>query len=84
MARIEQPEVQRRLLAGYCGPFSIGLGLDPEAADHGAEHPPVVIVRVDDAAGISPPHHIELEGESLRVVVQGNYQAPRPLGSMLS
>jgi len=74
MDQIELPDVQRVLLADYEGPFSIGIGTDPLH-----EPAPAVIVRVADVAGVHAPKHIQVDGEFVRVIVQGNYAPPRLL-----
>lgn len=78
MAEIEQPDVQRALLADYQGPYSIGIGPDPREPVKSVLHP-VVIVRVSHKDSIHPPRSIKVEGEDVPVVVQGGYDAPRPL-----
>jgi len=80
MDRIEQPDVQRTLLADYAGPFSIGIGADPQDSPTA-----VVIVRVaDDASCVHAPPHIDVDGQSVRVIVQGNYSVPHKLRRLVS
>lgn len=73
-ALIERPEVQRQLLNGYRGPFSLGITLNPWNRRELA-----ISVQI---AGSDPSHlpsEVELEGETIPVVVEGDFKTPYPL-----
>ncbi len=73
-ALIEQPEVQRQVLNGYRGPFSLGITLNPWNRRELA-----IAVQIADSDPSSLPSTVELEGERIRVVVEGGFKSPRPL-----
>jgi hypothetical protein len=68
---LELPEVHRRLLAGYAGPYSLGVG---QAS--GRSGVPVLVLHVAAKPSSAFPDHLELEGESVPVVVKRNFVAP--------
>ena len=69
-----RPDVHRRLLGSYRGPYSLGVTRVP--LEEGGE--PALLVRVvgDDVAG-TVPRSLEVDGERVRVVVDGSYAPPR-------
>lgn len=68
---LELPEVHRRLLAGYAGPYSLGVGQAP-----GRTGAPVLVLHVDAKLSSAFPEHLELDGEIVPVVVKRNFVAP--------
>jgi hypothetical protein len=73
-ALIERPEVQRQLLKGYRGPFSLGITLNPWNRRELA-----ISVQIADSDPSRLPSEVELEGEMISVVVEGDFKTPRPL-----
>lgn len=68
---LEVPEVQERLLAGYSGKYSLGIGNSP-----GPTGEPVLVLHVQEGSAIDFPDHLNLDGEVVRVLVQQNFIAP--------
>ena len=68
-----RPEVHRRLLGSYRGPYALGVTRVPP--DESGE--PALLVRVvgEDVAR-TVPTSIEIDGEQVRVVVDGTFQPP--------
>jgi hypothetical protein len=66
---VERPEVHRRILGAYTGPYSLGVAATP--------HGPAVVLKVADPTGF--PTSVILDGEQIPVVVHGGFRAPVPL-----
>jgi hypothetical protein len=70
---IERPEVQQRILNDYDGGYSLGITLNPQNKSEMA-----IRVRVEgEDADI--PSHITLDGETIPIIVHGNFKVPEPL-----
>jgi hypothetical protein len=68
---LERPEVLREILAGYSGPYSLGIGRGP-----------VVILQVEGATESHFPSMIELGGEEVQLVVKRDFRVPVPLSAV--
>ncbi len=71
---VERPEVQRKLLRGYKGGYSLGLTLNPANSEQIA-----IRVRIEDQEAPHLPDEIELEGERIPVIVNTGFRVPAPL-----
>ena len=69
---IELPETHRRILSGYQGAYSLGIG---QAVQHGGRH--LLILQVENQPGHAFPTEIRLDGEIVPLVVRGNFSTPR-------
>jgi hypothetical protein len=69
---LERPEVLRKILAGYSGPYTLGIGKGP-----------VVILQVDGATERRFPSTIDLDGEKVSLVVKRNFRVPVPLRAVV-
>ncbi|MFP3604663.1 hypothetical protein [Paraburkholderia sp. SIMBA_053] len=69
---VVQPDVHQEVLAGYTGPYSLGVG--KSAGGRQA----VLILQVEKDAGRFPKH-IERDGETVPVVVKTGYVEPQAL-----
>ena len=70
---LDRPEVHRWILAGYDGPYSLGIGADPRLTG------PVLILRVVATTKRIFPNTIKLEGEVVPIVVKTDFKVPSPL-----
>jgi hypothetical protein len=73
---IETPEVHRRLLAGYEGPYALGITRDPEDESRLA-----LRLRIEAERPPAIPDEIVLDGEAVPVVVDTRFRGPVPLKS---
>ena len=71
---IEQREVQREILGSYEGGYSLGLTANPENRDELAIR---VRIEGEDASSIS--HQITLNGYTIPIIVDTNFERPKPL-----
>jgi len=67
------PDVHRTVLAGYEGPYSLGVGKDPRWPD------PVLVLQVGDASQQNFPAEIKLGEENVPIVVRSGFKVPVPL-----
>ena len=72
-ALIERPDVQQKLLRNYDGDYSIGVTLDPRNKSKIA-----IRVRVAGRSTKNIPAQIEIDGETIPVVVSPNFKVPVP------
>ena len=70
---IERASTHRKVLGGYSGPYSLGVGND----DVGE---PVLRLSVPNASGEFPAF-VTLVGKRVRVEVLTNWKPPRPLAT---
>jgi hypothetical protein len=70
---IERPETHSRLLGGYRGAYSLGVG--SENGD------PVLILQVEGTEAATFPRELRVGRETVPVRVRAGFNAPRPLGS---
>lgn len=73
---IELPETHRRILSGYHGAYSLGIGQD---AKHGKRH--VLILRVENQPDQAFPSEVQFDGETVPILVRGKFRAPRALAT---
>lgn len=71
---IERPEVQRKILGDYEGGYSLGLTLDPRNRNEFA-----IRVRIEGEDPAEIPSEIDLDGETIPVLVATNFKIPEPL-----
>lgn len=67
---IERPEVHRKVLGSYTGPYSLGV---LSTSGRG----PALVLKVADATGF--PTTVTVDGRTIPVVVQGGFRTPVPL-----
>jgi hypothetical protein len=72
---LDRAEVHRSVLRGYTGPYSLGVGRDPESAET------VLILQVAGAPPRQFPDEVVVAGERVPVLVRTNFKAPTPLTS---
>ncbi|HXY98791.1 MAG TPA: hypothetical protein VEI03_02240 [Stellaceae bacterium] len=65
---LERPEVLRRILAGYSGPYSLGIGKGPS-----------IVLQVESTAESRFPLTVDLGGEEVPLIVKRNFKVPAPL-----
>lgn len=70
---IERPDVQQKILQNYDGDYSIGVTLDPCNESNVA-----IRVRVSGRNTKKIPRQIEVDGETIPVVVSPNFKTPVP------
>ena len=70
---LEQPEVQQRILGDYEGAYALGLTSSP---DHGKL---AIRVRIEGTDPSVIPDQVDLEGETVPVLVHTGFKAPVPL-----
>ncbi|MDQ3063216.1 MAG: hypothetical protein M3R14_10220 [Acidobacteriota bacterium] len=70
---IERPDVQQKLLRNYDGDYSIGITLDPRNKSRIA-----IRVRIAGHSTKNIPAQIEIDGETIPVVVSPNFKVPVP------
>lgn len=68
---VEQPETHRLILGDYEGSYALGVRDDPTA----------FLLRVEPADVASFPRRVTLHGVEVPVIVEGNFQPPRPLAA---
>lgn len=73
-ALIERPEVMRKILKDYAGGYSLGITSDPRDRDQFAIR---VRIEGDDPGDI--PSEVELDGETIPVLVNTRFKVPEPL-----
>ncbi|MGB8509676.1 MAG: hypothetical protein WCD76_14915 [Pyrinomonadaceae bacterium] len=70
---VERPELHRRLLGDYKGAYALGVTQLPHQ-DHAA----ALSLSVESGKAGDFPQEVELDGESVPIVVQTEWTAPRP------
>lgn len=68
-AALQRPEVHRKLLGNYRGPYSLGV-----TRAHGRA---ALLLRVEDEVPEHMPSEIVIDGEPVSVIVHGGFRAPR-------
>jgi hypothetical protein len=71
---VSRPDVHREVLRGYSGPYALGV-----TRLNNDDHEAALRLRVEDGHAEEFPSEIELEGESVPVLIDTNWTAPRPL-----
>jgi hypothetical protein len=72
---LERPEVHRKILAGYSGPYSLGIGKDPGSPA------PALILQVEGTDQGHFPAKVRVDGEEVPLIVKRSFKAPVPLGA---
>jgi hypothetical protein len=76
---IETPEFHRQVMGDYTGAYSLGITSDPA-------RPSTLAVRVrvqgDEAPGIAS--ELDVDGETIPVIVSTRFQAPAPLAKRVN
>ena len=70
-AALEEPELHRRLLGGYSGPYALGI---TKSADNDEAE---LLLRVSHDAPASISRTVEVNGEQVRVIIQKGYIPPK-------
>lgn len=73
---IERPEVQQRIFKDYEGGYSLGITLNPQNRSQMA-----IRIRIQGEEAVHIPSQIILDGETIPIIVNTNFQIPEPLGS---
>ena len=66
------PEVHRKVLSGYRGAYSLGIGQATDGT-------PVLVLQIEGSAGVAFPPAVRVGGESIPVIVHENFPVPQPL-----
>lgn len=69
---VEKPEIHRRVLGKYKGGYALGVTETPDAKKAALS----LSVESDDASAF--PSEVEIDGESVPVIVQSKWSVPRP------
>jgi hypothetical protein len=69
---LQHPEIHRRILGGYRGPYALGVTDSPENSDEAA-----FLLRVADDASLNDLDAVEVHGESVHVIVKRGFVAPK-------
>jgi hypothetical protein len=75
-SELERPELHRKVLAGYEGPYSLGVGSDPCSST------PVLVLQVAGDPHQSFPAQVTVRGERVHVVVNKGFVTPRPYAAV--
>jgi hypothetical protein len=70
---LEQPEVQQRILGDYNGAYALGL---VPSSDPGKV---AIRVRIEGTDPSVIPNQVDLEGETVPILVHTGFKAPVPL-----
>lgn len=73
---IELAETHRKVLSGYNGAYSLGVGQDLTRS-----RDPVLILHVEKQPAESIPDEVRINGEAVPVVVRTGFVAPRALSA---
>jgi len=76
---ISKPDVHRKVLRGYAGPYALGVTRLENNDDLGA-----LRLRVESGNRDQFPSHIDLDGEPVPVLVDTNWTSPKPLKTTVS
>jgi len=76
---IELPETHQKILSGYRGAYSLGVGQDLARSPG-----PVLILQIEQQPKNSIPREVRLNGEAIPVVVRTGFIAPRALNGKLA
>ena len=68
---VEQPETHRQIVGDYAGSYALGV----------TDNPPALLLRVEPSDTARFPTRVTLHGVEVPVIVEGNYQPPRPLNT---
>jgi hypothetical protein len=71
---LESPEVQKKILRGYQGGFSLGLTRHPER-----QHELAIRVRIESDDPDRIPSEVVLDGEVVPVLVIASFKVPQPM-----
>jgi len=73
---VELAETHRKVLSGYSGAYSLGIGQDLQRGRN-----PVLILQVEKQSAATFPDEVRLDGETVPVVVRTGFVAPHALAS---
>lgn len=76
---IETPEFHRRVMGDYTGAYSLGITSDPARPSA-----PALRVRVQGDEAPLIPTELDLDGETIPVLVSTRFHAPAPLARRVS
>jgi len=77
---VEEPDVHRRVLGKYRGPYALGV----TQASGGGSNDAALSLSVEGQDSDKFPSEIELDGERVPVVVNSRWTAPKPLRTTTS
>ena len=71
-AALQEPEIHRRILKGFRGPYSLAVTTSPENEDDAA-----FILRIPDEAPSSISQEIMVNGERVPVIIKRGFLPPK-------
>jgi hypothetical protein len=71
-AALQEPELHRRILKGYRGPYSLGVTTSPES-----EGDAVLVLHIGDEAPPEVSQEVTINGERVPVIVKRGFLAPK-------
>jgi len=71
---LTRSDTHRTVLGNRQGPYSLGVTRSPDPHEGFA-----LLLKIADPNGF--PTHVNLAGKRVRLIVQGGFKAPRPLGA---
>ena len=72
VAALEEPELHRRILKGYKGPYSLAITTSPENQDDAA-----LMLRIGDEAPPAISNEVIINGERVPVIVKRGFLPPK-------
>lgn len=74
---LERRETHRLILGSTSGPYSLGVTLSPDPDEGYA-----FLLKIADPKGF--PDYVTIQGQKIRLIVQGGFQTPKPLPKRMS
>jgi hypothetical protein len=68
---LEEPELHRKLLVGYSGPYALGI------TKSAINDEPVLLLRVGADAPLNIPEIIEVNGQQVPVIIEKGFISPK-------
>jgi len=74
VSRMEDKEFQRQLVGAFSGPYSVGIGADPDNPED-----PAIVVSFTGTPPARFPRSIKVGDGSVRVIAKPGFVTPKPL-----
>lgn len=71
-AALQEPELHRRILKGYKGPYSLGVTTSPESEGDAA-----LLLHIGDEAPTEISQDVTINGERVPLIVKRGFHAPK-------
>jgi hypothetical protein len=71
---LQDKELHRRLVGGFSGAYSVGIGADPDDPEA-----PAIVLHVEGHTPPQVPRSIDVGDESVRVITKTGFVVPKPL-----